>query len=161
MAITADSLTELVLETRRAYAEVNAELEAAQERVLDLIQQRENVASEEEAFVASLCRRFPDHKIPGDEPIKKPTDPIQLDGGMSIIPKDNWSYDSRSDAVQRAVAELTEAKGFATPAEIEQLLKTRARDDSRDAIGAALAYLNRTNKVYSRARAEWVIGERP
>ena len=151
MAINAESLTELILETQSTYTTIEAELTHIQARAAELMEQRDLLKQEEEAFRSSLARRFPGTDVPGT---------IASDAGPEVQADkdDDWVEVSRSAVVERVIKLLTENKGFATPAEIENYLREKGRDDSRDNIGAALAYLNRTKKVHSRARAEWVHG---
>lgn len=74
------------------------------------------------------------------------------------IPNDDWSSEQRVSAVLRAVKELTERDGYATPDSIESFFRSRNRTDSKDKIGAALSYLRDKKQVHSPARARWVEG---
>jgi hypothetical protein len=152
VAVTAESLKELIDEAQRAYDDVSEELDRALARVQELTEQRAAISAERDAFIASLERRYPDQAVP------TPETPKGLSFKIVELPPNDWSYLNRSEAVERAVKELTELENFATPAAIQDLLAERGREDNRDAISAALAYLNRTNKVHSLARAQWIYG---
>lgn len=156
MAVSAESLTELIVEAQKAYVDIQTELDKLANRVLELNDQRDAIAAERDAFISSLERRYPGAEVPMAATGKPDTHV-----GFREVPADDWSVFNRSEVVLRAVKELTEEKSFATPAEIEERLKSKNRDDGRDAIGAALAYLNRSSahKIYSRARAQWVYGD--
>ena len=150
MTISAEVLTEFIREAQSAYDDVQEQLRLLAERQSELGKQRDEIAEERDAFIASLERRFPDTKVPQADVTKYP---------LSFeVPVDDWSNLSRSDVVERVVKQLTEEKGFATPAEIESILDSKNRADTRDAIGAALAYLNRSHKVHSVKRAQWIHG---
>jgi hypothetical protein len=153
VAVTPESLTELILEAQKSYDDVQKEIDSLNEQLEKLAKQRTELQLERDAFVNSLERRFPEFPVPIPN-VRARIGSITL----TVIPKDDWSYLNRSEAVERAVQELTLQEDFATPARIQELLGTRNRDDSRDAIGASLAYLNRTNKVHSPARAQWIAG---
>lgn len=159
MAVSAESLIDLIEEAQKAYNDIQKELNDIASRTLELNKQRDAIAKERDAFTSSLERRYPGTPVPVDDSQTGPS--TRVPPCFVEIPADDWSLYNRSEVVERSVKELTEEKGFATPAEVEAMLKSKNRSDNRDAIGAALAYLNRTKKVYSRARAEWVIGERP
>lgn len=151
MAITAESLMELILEAQKANEEVEIELAAVQTRLAALTKRSDALKAEEEAFRASFERRYPGKLEPALSTV-----PAAV---ARTSPENGWSTLSRTDSVQEAVKSLTEVKDFATPSEIENLLREKGRTDSRDNIGAALAYLNRIGKVHRRARAEWVHGK--
>ena len=157
MAITAETLIDLILETRRAFVDVDTELSTLKMREAELRLARQQMADEEEAFVASLQRRFPGEEVPGKSPAIEAED----EGNFFQIPEDDWQHEARSDAILRAVKELTESAGVASPGSIEELLHARNRDDSRDAIGASLAYLNRTNRIWRQGRGAWISGTKP
>lgn len=156
MAITAESLSELIQETRKAFADVEDELVQLRKREAELQKQREDLAGEEEAFVSSLRRRFPDYDVSGS-PLASPINREELGKSEDV----DWREMPRSEAVLRAVTELNDTSGSASPGEIEELLRSRQRGDSRDNIGAALAYLNRSKKIWRRGRGDWVVGARP
>jgi hypothetical protein len=153
VAVTAESLTELITEAQKAYDEVQREIDALNERLGVLAEQRTDLQIERDAFISSLERRFP------DAPVPVPNAKLRISSiTASSIAPDDWSYLNRSEAVERAVKELTEQKGHATPAEIQDLLSRRRRDDDRTAIGASLAHLNRSKKIHSLTRAQWIYG---
>jgi hypothetical protein len=62
---------------------------------------------------------------------------------------------SRTAAVEHAVRQLAGDGTPTSPAEIESFLNSVGRADTRDQIGAALAYLNRKNVVERASRAQW------
>lgn len=153
MAVTAESLTELIDEAQNALDAVQDEINTIAARQRELIEQRAVLEAERNAFIASLERRFP------GTPSPVPNATVRIGSiTASIIPVDGWPLFSRSEAVERVVKELTEEKGFATPAEIERVLASKGRSDDRTAIGASLAHLNRQNKIHSLTRAQWIYG---
>lgn len=155
MAITPDVLVELIESTVTARRE-------AEEKILDLRRQIEaldvecsELAQEEQGYRLALTRRFPE--APQASP---PQEPTRHEVGLFALQNDIVSQ-PRSDAVEAAVRVLTRDGGTATPAAIEAFLHERGRTDSRDAIGAALAYLNRSDRVINVARAQWRLKESP
>jgi len=72
--------------------------------------------------------------------------PVQVD----------WIAMPRTVAVERAIAEVTKSREAASPGDIQNYLNNFGRNDTRDEIGGALAHLNRTSKVESVGRAQWV-----
>jgi hypothetical protein len=68
----------------------------------------------------------------------------------------DWLDMSRSDAVFHAVDIISKEQEDVSPADIENFLKAHGREDDRDSIGAALAYLNRNNRVNRLGRGRWV-----
>ncbi len=156
MATESVTLIEALIDDARDKREqVDEEIAEVEERLKTLRKKRSDLRDEEVVLTSVLFRitgngkDSSENETPADEP-----------GTVSSQAEDNdWSAVGRSEAVERAVAELTTSKGFATPADIEDLLKQRNRHgDTRDYIGASLAYLRRTHKVHTRARAEWVPG---
>jgi hypothetical protein len=154
MALSAEDWIEMIEDANRAYEDAQAELRRAKERVFELSEKSEVFQQERNFFIASFERRFPDHASP--DAISEQHNP-QID----LFPHpwaDDWSNETRSDAVEHAVREITEKNEYATPAQIEEFLSSKNREDTRDAIGATLAYLNKTSKVHSTGRAQWAIG---
>lgn len=149
-------LESLISDAREKRLEIDEEITGIEERLKILRKKRSDLHDEEVVLTSVLFRQSEGndttaHSTTTDEPATPSTETDDADA--------DWSRDGRSEAVERAVAELTAAKGFATPAEVEELLKQRNRTgDTRDYIGASLAYLRRSHKAHTRARAEWVSG---
>jgi len=129
---------------------------------IELVEIRARLLEEENVLQSGFRRRYPSAEGASDLE-KEVASERDLNAEFDFVVETNdWSGLTRLDAVERAVRILTTEKGFAKPAEIEALLVQHdRRSDTRDYIGASLAHLNKTHRVYSRARAEWVIGTRP
>lgn len=82
-----------------------------------------------------------------DLPAPKTAEPMEFE---------DWGDLSRADAVLAAIRKLVAIQASASPGEIEAVLHAHHRDDTRVAIGAAIAYLHRTDQVKSFGRAQWV-----
>lgn len=78
------------------------------------------------------------------------------DAATQSGPVTDWGNLSRTHVVEKAVEVLARMNGAATPDSIQEFLQARNRDDSKDMIGAALAYLNKKTKVRSIGRAQWI-----
>jgi len=147
-------LESLIDDARNKRENVDAEIAGIEERLKTLRKKRSELHDEEVVLTSVLFRQSAGddtsaHPRKADEPATTSTEADDAD----------WSREGRSEAVQRAVAELTAIKGFGTPAEVEELLKQHNRTgDTRDYIGASLAYLRKSHKAHTRARAEWVSG---
>jgi hypothetical protein len=154
MAIDYKTLTELIEDARQSRERVEAELVEAQMAVALLKRQQEELREEEDAYTATLTRRFADEQ--GDLP---PVDSDSFDLGVDMPVQIDWRAMPRTNAVERAIAELTGTweDEPASPGGIENFLRQRGRDDDRDAIGGAIAHLNRTGKIRNVGRAQWVI----
>ncbi len=152
MAITAETLLELVNDARDARLALERQIAEIEAKVEELHTQREELEEEEQGYMATLQRRFP-QAVPAaqqddDENTLLPG--FVTKGGVPSMP--------RTAAVQMAIDVLDEANGHATPAGIEAWLHERGRDDDRDQIGGAIAHLNRTGKIHSVGRGMWKIG---
>lgn len=149
-------LESLIADARSKREKIDDEITSIEERLKLLRKMRSELHDEEVVLTRTLYRQSATDYTSGT------TDPTIIDkpGPTSIeADDDDWSRAGRAEAVEKALAELTNTKGFASPTEIEELLKQHNRTgDTRDYIGASLAYLRRTNKAYTRARAEWVCG---
>lgn len=151
MPITPDMLIELIESTITAREDTEAQIRKLAEKIQELEKGREELRTEEQGYRLALARRFPDTVA---ETAEAPTSTglFSLDNGLE--------QQTRSDAVETAVRILSRGpEGFATPAAIEEFLEERGRDDSRDAIGATLAYLNRSSRVANVGRGKWKLAE--
>lgn len=78
-------------------------------------------------------------------------------GDATGVADEDWSRDGRSDAVLRAVVAIAKSGRPATPGDILELLQAHNRaGDTRDYIGASLAYLNKSGRVKNVGRGQWV-----
>lgn len=69
-----------------------------------------------------------------------------------------WVSLTRTDAVESVLAE---APGPLGPSEIVEHLTAAGRDDDYTAVSATLAHLQRTDRVHSVGRGQWVSGPMP
>ncbi|WP_300591638.1 hypothetical protein [Microbacterium sp.] len=153
MSITPDTFLELIQSAAAVRAETQQEVDRLRKELQQLEATIASLEQEEQGYRLALARRFPDtagahlpQPQPGDEPELFPLE-------------DDLRKQSRSDAVETAVRVISKTEVSATPAHIEAFLHERGRDDTRDAIGAALAYLNRTGRVTNIARGQWRLSE--
>jgi hypothetical protein len=155
MAIDYDTLTELINDARQSREETERELDAALDRVRSLQRRQQELKEEEDAYTATLTRRFPDAQ--SDLPAVSPD---SYDLGVDMPVQVDWLAMPRTQAVERAIEEITKQKAApASPSEIEAWLRNHGRQDNRDEVGGALAHLNRTSKIRSEGRAQWVIAK--
>lgn len=152
MAITFETLNELIMDARDAREKAELELARALATVEELRRRQQQLREEEDAYVATLTRRFPDAQT-GLAPISEDS----FETGVDVAAPTEWAAMPRTTAVERAIAELTKTKDTASPADIEMLLRTNGRSDGRDEIGGAIAHLNRTGKIQRVGRAQWVL----
>jgi hypothetical protein len=154
MAINAELLIELIESTIAARKDVEKTRNDLRRKLEDLSEEIEALDRDEQGSRLSLARRFPNAEAPGNE-----SAPAERAGLFSLGTE--FDAQSRSDAVEAAVRTITREQPTASPAEIELFLRERGRDDTRDAIGAALAYLNRTDRVTRVSRGQWQIRQAP
>lgn len=154
MAITPEVLVELIDSTVVAREETEARLRDIRQELEELENERAALEQEEEGYRAALARRFPE--IAAES---APEEAPRADVGLFPL-ADDFTTQPRSDAVETAVRILTQEAPSASPADIESFLRDRGRSDSRDAVGAALAYLNRTSRVTNVGRGQWRLAER-
>lgn len=155
MAITPETLIELIENTISTRMERADEIRNLRQECERLEMKLEELQQEEQGYRLALARRFPD--VAGmSVPVSSPTPSAQA--GLFALP-DDLVTQSRSDAVEAAIRVLTRTASVASPAAIEEFLRSRGRDDTRDAIGAALAYLNRTDRVKNVGRGQWRLKE--
>jgi tyrosyl-tRNA synthetase len=105
------------------------------------------IRQEEDALKAALHRRL------AAESMKS--------GATSLPPiplPASWVSMSRADAVEKAIAEVVATADSASPSDIEQVLASHGRNDTRDEIGGATAYLRREFRIHSLGRGQWVLG---
>lgn len=164
-----DAYRSLIADTVREREKIESTIDALTKAIEtsthsrnELVEARARLVEEENVLQNGFRRRYPSAVGTTDleEEVASERD---LNAEFDfVVETHDWSGLTRLDAVERAVRTLTAEKGFAKPAEIEALLEEHDRKvDTRDYIGAALAHLNKAQRVYSRARAEWVIGKRP
>jgi hypothetical protein len=68
----------------------------------------------------------------------------------------------RTDAAEVALREkVAELAGPAGPADIERYFRAHGRDDKRDHISAAMAYLKSKHRAYTVGHAKWLPGSDP
>ncbi|WP_298944582.1 hypothetical protein [uncultured Microbacterium sp.] len=149
MAITAETLIELIQSAIDARAIAESRIDAKREELAELERELDLLEQEEQGYRLALTRRFPEtpsEDVPGSMPAVN-------EGLFPLV--DDIASQGRSDAVWTAVKMLSRTGSTASPAGIEDFLRERGRDDSRDAIGAALAYLNRTKRVVRVGRGQW------
>lgn len=147
MEITADVLSELIADARYERRRVDEQIAALHVQLDELEQRRDDLTTEEESYQRTLARKFPTAEAPAEE-----QQTLLLEDPVSDL-----RHMPRSAAVELAIAEITKSTSFASPSDIEDWLKERRRTDTRDQIGAALAYLNRTDKIRSLGRARWAL----
>jgi hypothetical protein len=144
--VTVEMLNELIRDAERARDSTEAELAEAESTVTTLNQKLMEIREEEKSFRAALARRFPNADA-AKEPV--PTEP------------DSWMNVSRTIAVERAIREMNQTFPTVSPGDIETCLARHGRDDDRDEIGGATAYLNKHNRIHSLGRGKWVYGPKP
>ena len=134
---------------RDLIAETEGELALAESQVARL-------RDELTAFKSALARRA---GVTADD--RRPT----LAEAMQHANETNlneWYALSRSDAVTRALIELTAAGTPIGPADLHEFLAQRGRaGDDRDAVSAALAHLQRSGRAHRVAHKMWLPGPRP
>lgn len=81
-----------------------------------------------------------------------PTDETIEDLGFEL--KSVWQELNRVAVVEKALQELNEP---ASPAQVAALLATHGRDETAEAVSAALAHLKRSERADRVGRAQWVI----
>lgn len=155
MAITPDMLVELIESTVAARVEAEDKMRDLRRQMDELDVECSQLTQEEQGYRLALARRFPDAAA-----ASTPQQAPRLEVGLFALQNDIVDQ-PRSDAVESAIRVLTQDGEPATPAAIEAFLHERGRSDSRDAIGAALAYLNRTDRVVNVARGQWRLKESP
>jgi hypothetical protein len=161
-------------------AALNIRIAEAEDALRDLRSERQGVQREFSAFRSAYERLFNEEAPSGgapdaDEPdifgftsprsevyvlqTKSPTPTLDLGIREPETPADDWRDVGRSAAVLMAVHELlNDGHAYASPADIEALLRSKGREgDTRDYIGAALAYLNRSGQVDNVGRGQWVL----
>lgn len=148
MTINAELLIELIDSTVSAREKVEKRMSELREELESLTDDIDSLNLEEQGYRLALARRFPTAHAPGEESAPGTRTPLlSLDGDLAAR--------SRSDAVETAVRMIARDAPAASPTAIEEFLHERGRDDTRDAIGAALAYLKRTNRVTRVSRGQW------
>jgi hypothetical protein len=153
MSITPDTFLELIQSAAAVRADTQREVDRLRKELQKLEAAIASLEQEEQGYRLALARRFPeaaDAQLPQPQPGDEP----------ELFPlEDDLRKQSRSDAVEAAVRVITKTEPSATPTLIEEFLHERGRDDTRDAIGAALAYLNRNGRVTNIARGHWRLSE--
>lgn len=148
MAITPEMLMELIESAIEARQEIEDDLRELAKRAERLERERDEIRLEEQGYRLALARHFPDSAPVRETSASASNALFAIEDGIATM--------ARTDAVEFAVRHLSREPGeVATPAEIEEFLRARGRDDSRDAIGAALAYLNRNGRVQNVSRGRW------
>ncbi|WP_344785361.1 hypothetical protein [Microbacterium kribbense] len=154
MTITPQLLMELIESTIAARRETEDTIRDLRQQLEQLDDERSALEQEEQGYRLALTRRFPEAAA-----VSAPESAPHAEAGLFPL-ADDIADQSRSDAVETAVRVLTQAADFATPAGIEEFLQQHGRSDSRDAIGAALAYLNRSSRVANVGRAKWQLARK-
>jgi hypothetical protein len=139
MAVPLETLTELVADAKNARTQAEAEVQELNVKI-------EALRQEEDALRAVLSRRM------GQEPSQ-----LQPPATSGVI-YGSWADLSRTEAVYRAVGEITGTGRPASPSEIETVLASHRRTDDRDQIGGALAYLRRDGRIHRLGRGRWGMG---
>lgn len=145
MAITAETLMELIDDARANRVRIDSDITRVRDELTHLEQRLVEARAEEEMYRLTLERKFPSTSTMAE--------PTALEGLDEA--NEDMSEFSRTDAVAQAVRVIATQSGVASPEAVEHYLRSRNRSDTRDAIGAALAYLNRRGKVRNVGRARW------
>lgn len=148
MAISMETLKELISDAQRSRESVEKSLADVQARFQELAAERDELRREEETYRATLARRFPT----ADAPLSQELD-LEIESNEES--GEDWVNMARTDAVEKVVLLLSDEQGVVRPADIEGELRRRGRTDSRDAIGGALAYLNKNGRVKSVGYGTW------
>jgi len=147
MDITVDVLKKLIEDSIAARADVDAKRRDLQELMFELDREHAQLRAEEEAYRSAIARLFPEQidevAVSSDADVQAPP----TGKGFASLP--------RTEAVKAAVWDLGSGSSAAAPAEIEDYLHERGRTDTRDNIGAALAYLHRKHLVRRVSRGQW------
>ena len=156
MAVDYQTLIDLIDDARKARAEVDVELADTERRVSELRQRQQVLREEEDMYTLTLTRRFP-----GEQAGLAAVTPESFDSGFDMPIQLDWLAMPRTDAVELAIQEITSnvMVDAASPGDIENFLRNRGRDDSREAIGGAIAHLNRTSRIQSVGRAQWALAD--
>jgi chromosome segregation ATPase len=140
-----ESLEAQIDATTLEIGKVDTDLQTAQTEVNRLRKLFEQLRTEQDALEGRMHRLYPDQ-----ESAEAADEPVQV-----FV---NWQTLTRTDAVFKAIEELSASQSAASPGDIESLLRTRGRNDDRDQIGGATAHLNRNERIHSVGRAQWAIG---
>lgn len=144
-----DALIDLIELSRSQREKAESQAVSFRDRLAELETTITQLNQEEQSFLAALNRYFPE-AVAGiaDEKTFEPEKP-------QPITQDGVARLGRSEAVELAVQSITRKATTASPEAIEEFLHASGRTDTRDQIGAALAYLNRSGRVERLARAQW------
>jgi len=142
MTVSFETFSLILDDAADAVRKKEEELEKAQREVERISQERDELRRERDTLAAVARRRFPGTTIQGQQ-------------GVSAF--EDWADLPRTSAVLEAVRRLTEESPWASPGAIERFLREQGRDDTRDYVGAALAYLNRNEKVENKGRGRWAL----
>jgi hypothetical protein len=127
------------LDLNSALEDVRQELSSAQTRLEKLAAYIESLKAEERGLTLALSRHN------GHSSEEAPS------GGDTA----KWQRMTRTDAI---LAVLIEAEKSMGPAEIAKALHDKGREDPRDHVAAALAYLKRKGRVDHGDVGEWSVG---
>lgn len=148
MAITLETLTELIAGSRAAREEVEQEITAVEHQLAVLERKQNELQREEEGHRLALARLFPESSD------AMPT-PVEQENTLLFPAESDLAPLPRTVAVEAAVRDLSAGSALASPSAIEQWLHERGRSDERDAIGAALSYLNKRGSIRRESRGAW------
>ena len=127
------------LDLHSALEDVRQELASSQARLEKLSAYIESLKVEERGLELALSRH--NGQLSEETP--------------SVGDAAKWKGMARTDAI---LAVLTQAEEPMGPAEIARVLHDRGRDDPRDHVAAALAYLKRKGRVDHGDVGEWSVG---
>jgi hypothetical protein len=128
-----------IVDLEKAYADVEEKLAVAQERLQEALEEVDRLRAEAYGLQLALARH-------GDDP----------DGAKLVAMRAQGVVMSRSSAVQQL---LLEAQQPLSPSEIsERLVQYRPPGtvDTPKDVGAALAYLKRTQQAVTVGRGQWI-----
>jgi hypothetical protein len=146
MTNTTQTLRLLVEETSEELSSVEAELAAAREQVTRLEEKAVVLRAEHASFVSALERRVPAARVE-----TAPSVAAEQIETPAPEPMNEWQRMSRTDAVEKALAEIEPAG----PADIHTYLTDKGRDDGRDLVSAALAHLKRSGRAWRGGYSLW------
>ena len=124
---------ELLHQLRTALSETDDALDAARHDRAELDVRIESLEMERRGLELAIARR---------------------NGTAPDANGDTWRRMARTDAVIKI---LEESDGPLSPIEVTEQLHRHGRDDRRDPVAAALAYLKRDNRVRHVGPAQWTV----
>lgn len=151
-----DSLGLAVADAARRRTAIEDAIRDTETKLGQLRRQLREVANEQGVLEAVAARQ----KIVAPQLDLGLVDDDKASSNSNLMPDLNavtdWGNLARTSVVLDAVLALSKDSGAATPGAIVEFLSQRNRDDSRELVSAALAYLHKKHLVSNVGRGQWV-----